>query len=315
MSQAIHPIGLLVLVATWPTFALDAKPSAERAKVVEHRIKAAGDVTLRVREMGKGDAVLLLTGGPGFAGEQLFTTAAAIAKTHRAILPDQRGTGESRVDAYSGDAFSIDGAVADLESIRTAMKIDRWTLVGHSYGGLLSMAYAAKHPDRVVSLVLIGPAGIDSNFWGRYQQNLFARLDDQTRTAMQSISAANLSLEEMADLIRKMNRLMAPAMIANADAREALEAEMDVTRFEPRVNMAMQRHVLRYDFKPALASFKPPTLVIQGDGDPIGRETADLIVKTLPNAKLHVIDGCGHWPFLEKPDELFRAVAAFLKGK
>ncbi len=272
--------------------------------VSTRQVEAAHGVKLEVREIGKGEPVVLLSGGPGFAGAQMFNTGKHVAATHRAIVPDQRGTGRSIVEPFDPAQFSIKSAVEDLEAIRKAFELERWTLVGHSWGGLLSMAYAAEYPQRVKAMVLISPAGIDSSFWGTYQANLSARMDEKTKKAIENLRPSAQTMEAFAEYSREFNRISAGAMLANKSAVPALRAEMTPERMNPMVGMAMQPALGQYDLRSKLATFREPVVVIQGDEDPIGRETAQRIVDTLPHARLEIIEGCGHWPFLERPKKL-----------
>lgn len=269
-------------------------------------------VTLRVREFGAGDPVLLLSGGPGFAGEQMMPIARIVDDGHRAIVLDQRGTGGSKVEPFTPESFSFAIAVADLEAVREAMELERWTLVGHSWGGLLSMAYAATHAERVQSMVLVSPAGVESSFWRSYRANLDERMTDEDRAAIAALPMPAQNEAEVSAYIRQMNRIMAPAMLANKDATAALHDEMSEENFNPLVSLVLQRELSFYDFRPALASLDSPVLVIQGDEDPIGLDVGRAVVDAMPNATRKIIEDCGHWPSLERPERLNELIASFL---
>ena len=222
--------------------------------------------TFRVREFGNGAAVVFLTGGPGFAGEQFLSTARAQAGEHLAIVPDQRGTGGSTVETYDPTKFTIDQAVADLEALRVALDVERWSLVGHSWGSLLSMAYAAEHPDRVRSLALVSPAGIDSSFWQSYQGNLMQRVAPESMVTLQTLRPAGQTPEAMGDYYREINKILAPASIADPDSHPetvaALQNEM-AEGMNPMVSLSMQPSLMQFDLRPKLAEFSAPTIFIQ----------------------------------------------------
>ena len=306
----------LLAAALFPTLPAHATETtttkAATAAPEEHKVETAEGITLRVRTMGEGDPVVLLSGGPGFAGEQMWPIATYVAKTNTAIVPDQRGTGQSKLDPFDPAAFSIDTMVQDLEALRIHLGHDAWTLVGHSWGSILSMAYAAQHPDHVTSLVLVSPAGIESSFWSTYQTNLAARITPEMQAEMAQVQPTEQTLEAFAEMSRAYNKIMAPAMVENESAIDALRAEMSEDNMNPMVGLAMQQSLMSYDLRPDLTDFNKPTLVIQGDADPIGRETADRITETIASAKLETIENCGHWPFLETPKALESAITAFL---
>ncbi|MEM1186686.1 MAG: alpha/beta hydrolase [Planctomycetota bacterium] len=282
-----------------------------------HTVEAAG-VELRVREWGQGDAMVCLAGGPGFHVDQMMSTAQSVAKTHRALLLDQRGTGGSPVgEPFDPGQFSIAQAVGDLEAVRASLGLEQWGLVGHSWGGLLAMAYAAEHPDRVSKLILVSPAGIDASFWQGYQVAIMTRLDDKGRAALAALQPPEeQTLEAYAELSRQSNLAIAGATVgsgAREGAVDALRAEMR-EGFDGRIGLAMQQHLMGYDFSEQLKSMEAPVVVIQGSEDPIGSDVGERIVETLPNAERLEIEGCGHWPFHEMPDAYADVLAKALGG-
>lgn len=104
-----------------------------------------------------GIPVLYLHGGPG-AGCTPEARRFFDPQTHRAVLFDQRGCGRSTPLASELDADlstnTTHHLISDIEQLREFLGIDRWTLLGASWGTTLALAYAQTHPHRVVSLVL-----------------------------------------------------------------------------------------------------------------------------------------------------------------
>ncbi|RJF90298.1 alpha/beta fold hydrolase [Sphingomonas cavernae] len=133
--------------------------SSFNAWAKEPEAKEAGAKSdLHFVEIGKagGTPLVALNGGPGF--DHRYLAAAPVwgelAKGRQIIFYDQRGTGDS--PAATADALTVDRMVADLEALRRRLKAERIDLLGHSWGGILSMAYATRHPDRVAHLILVG---------------------------------------------------------------------------------------------------------------------------------------------------------------
>lgn len=119
-----------------------------------HRLDVGDGHVLYVEEVGRPDGIpaVLLHGGPG-SGCRPDQRTLFDANRHRAILFDQRGAGRSTaVDRFA--ANTTPHLVADLETIRTTLGIERWLVVGGSWGATLALAYAERHPDRVAGLVL-----------------------------------------------------------------------------------------------------------------------------------------------------------------
>lgn len=132
----------------------DQSPAA-RPVVFDKRHLPVGDGhELYIEQSGnpEGLPVVLLHGGPG-AGCQSADHGLFDPQVHRAVLFDQRGAGKSRPKG-SLEANTTDHLVADLERIRTDLGIERWLVVGGSWGSLLALAYALAHRDRVLGLAL-----------------------------------------------------------------------------------------------------------------------------------------------------------------
>lgn len=91
--------------------------------------------------------------GPGLPGAHMGGLG-GLDQEHLLVRPDWRGAGES--DPPADDSHRIADYVADLELLRRALGLQQMDLLGHSFGALVSLSYAAVHPDRVTRLVIDG---------------------------------------------------------------------------------------------------------------------------------------------------------------
>src|SRR6476620_8996289 len=115
-----------------------------------------GDVDLFVRRIGSGPPVVVLHGGPGADHEYLRPGFDALAQGRELIYYDQRGGGRSPVARNVPVGWREQ--VADLEALRQHWGLERLTVAGYSWGGLLAVLYALAHPGRVGRLALVSPA-------------------------------------------------------------------------------------------------------------------------------------------------------------
>ncbi|MBT2116443.1 prolyl aminopeptidase [Dyella sp. LX-66] len=120
------------------------------------RIAVDGLHTLFVEECGNPDGlpVIFLHGGPG-AGVSPYHRRFFDPRRYRIVLFDQRGAGRSTPFAELRDNTTWH-LVADIETIREALGIERWVVFGGSWGSTLALAYAQAHPERALGLVLRG---------------------------------------------------------------------------------------------------------------------------------------------------------------
>ncbi|MCP4149757.1 MAG: alpha/beta hydrolase, partial [bacterium] len=104
-------------------------------KLVKQRIDVGG-AALYVEEEGNGKPIVLINGGPGGTHHYFHPWFSRLKDKARVIYYDQRGCGLSDFEPGK-DGYSVVQAVADLEAIRKAKKIDKWVVLGYSYGGFL----------------------------------------------------------------------------------------------------------------------------------------------------------------------------------
>jgi proline iminopeptidase len=121
-----------------------------------HRLKVSAIHEIHVAEYGNPDGkpVVLLHGGPG-AGSNATMPRYHDPAVYRIVAFDQRGSGRSTPHAETRENTTWD-LVADMEAIRRHLNIERWQILGGSWGSCLALAYGETHPDRVSELILRG---------------------------------------------------------------------------------------------------------------------------------------------------------------
>ena len=135
--------------------ALEGSAERESLSPGVHRFGVDGvNLWYRVAGQAGGKPVVFLHGGPG-EGSQTFAHFAgpALERTLRMVYLDQRGSGRSD-RPQDPKAYSIAQLVDDIEALRTHLGVARIALIGHSFGTILGLEYAAKYPQHVSRLVL-----------------------------------------------------------------------------------------------------------------------------------------------------------------
>ena len=211
------------------------------------------------------------------------------------IVPDVRGHGES---AWSpAGEYQYRDQVSDLSEIVDQLGLARFTLIGTSMGGIIAMAYAGEHPERLLRLIIndIGPdaeAGtqrITQTVGSRPDE--FATLDDAIAYRRQAMSVmASRSAEDQRELALGVLR-------QQPDGRWVWK--MDPAYIEQRMQHgAPQRPALW----PVLQRLPCPTLVIWGtESDVLSEAQARRMVEVLPSGELVALPGVGHAPTLVEP--------------
>jgi proline iminopeptidase len=265
-------------------------------------------IELFVRRVGAGPPAVVLHGGPGAHHDYLLPGFDALADGRELVYYDQRGGGRSPVARDVPVGWTEH--VADLEALRTWWELERLTLVGYSWGGLLALLYALTHPGRVARLALVSPAPTWRAARERFEATFARRnLDPAFQEARRSLRESGLRERDPAAFQRRIFELsVAPYFFDPARA-----ADLTPFRITGRTQQEVWASLGDYDLRPRLPELLgTPSLVIHGEEDPIpieaARTTASLI-----GAAFHPLPRCGHVPYVEAFEEFGGAVNGFLR--
>ena len=162
------------------TFALLVLLSASTAladEPSEGYILTPDKVKIFYKIEGKGiETLIVVHGGPGNSLESVRPDFEPLAKNRRVIYYDQRGQGRSEL-IKDGKKLGYRDHVADLEAVRKHFKLEKMSLIGNSWGGLLASLYAVEHPDRIERMILDSPAGPTRVLLGEMEKVIGQRLE------------------------------------------------------------------------------------------------------------------------------------------
>ena len=267
---------------------------------------------LHYRSIGTGTPIVILSGGPGFDVDYMLPVADALP-LHRRILFEQRGTGRSIPTRLAAEDMTLSVAVEDLDALRVHLGQERLLLAGHSWGGMLAMAYAAAHPERIDRLILIDSGGATMEFGSWFGDNIRARMRPEdieaerywTDAAGRGVSADKVALE--------VARAATPAYFFDRGKGLAFAAAMtDGSLHDAPSAMLFADLAKAYDVRAGLRRLNRPTLIIHGHQDPIGDKTAEELHALINGSTLIYLDKCGHFPWIEQPEAFGRAISGFL---
>jgi proline-specific peptidase len=158
----------------------------------------AHGVLIYYKEIGKGDPLVILHGGPGASHDYFLPWLLPLARTHRLIFIDERGSGRSQ-RLQDASLYSVETMVEDVEAVRVALHLGKISLYGHSCGGVLAQAYALK-----------------------YQQNLSHLILNSTFASTREMNAAlaHEKAQMPADKFKRLNELEAAGLFGKGEAWE-----------------------------------------------------------------------------------------------
>jgi proline iminopeptidase len=299
--------------------------AGELPRAREGYVFGAEGVRLFYRLEGGGtDTLVVLHGGPGLNLEGLRPDLAPLARRHTVIYFDQRGSGHSEMPDTL--RLTADLIVKDLEAVRRAFRMDRMTLLGHSWGGGLAVLYAAEYPEHVSRMILVGPAPPRPGaYFEQYDTGLAARRDS-AETAQQAVSdSIQRVAEDPYPACRVSIRIFLRGVAATPEAASRIKGDLcAATPTNLRLEGVLRRRVWGsiwdtvavegYDWRPLARRVAAPTLVVHGDRDPLPLASSEEWTRVLAHARLVVIADAGHYSHAEQPGQFFPAVEAFLAG-
>ena len=274
--------------------------------------KSHDGTTLHYDVIGKGEPVLLLSGGPGFSPDYLRPIAEKLKDEHRFVLLHQRGTGKSVVETYDANAISLKNLVGDVEALRQELQVEKLVIAGHSFGGILSMMYAREHPERIAALALIDSGGPTLKTVMKFNANLESRFTDEDRARIKEWSDPERTKANRRRAVLELTKAKTPAYFADRAKAPQLTDSMDETSFHDGVFWSVVPQMMTLDVRAGLEKVKAPVLVVHGKQDPL--ESADEVHETFPGSKLEWIEDAGHFPWLEQPERFYGVLGAFLHG-
>lgn len=278
-----------------------------------HRVHSAG-VSISYREFGQGAPLLVINGGFGTDSVGFEGLARALGSSHQVILYDRRGVGQSKMKVLSKETMTMALCVDDIEAIRRDLKLTSWSVLGHSFGGMLAAHYAALHPSRVDRLILSSSAGVDLTLLQiNNREAIHAQLSSEDRAALKALEAKYRAGDHSAELLERFSEILARAYVVN-DALSPWVARR-LRRSHEEVGRLLTHDLkkIQFDAKPALKTFKRPVLIIQGRRDVMIDEIAQVTHQTIPNSRLVILEGAGHYGWLDQPQAYLSAVLTFLK--
>ena len=275
--------------------------------------KSDDGVTLHYEVLGKGEPVVLLSGGPGFSPDYLRPIAETLQKKHAAVLFHQRGTGKSKLEKYDGEVLDFKRLIADVDALRRELKQEKLSIVAHSFGGILSMMYAREHPDRIRALALIDSGGPTLSAVPKFNTNLEARFSAEEKARIKEWSDPERRKADHKRAVLEITKAKTAAYFADRTKASLLIDPMNEETFNDAVFWGVVMQMMALDIRAGLDKVKAPVLVIHGKQDPL--ESAAEVHATFPGSKLVLIENAGHFPWLEKPAEVYQPLESFFASE
>ena len=279
--------------------------------VTTHRLERNG-ATLFYDIVGDGRPMVVVPGGPGFGSAYLRDTLGLGADDRRLIFVDQRGSGRSTGCEHPG-LLTMSVFVDDLDAVRAELGHDRIDLVGHSFGGLQSLYYALLHENRVRSLILIESDPPTFQEWIRFHEVLATRSSDERDQLLATIESRS-DWQNDPDALEAYFRAHLQPYFGCREHASSVRFGFEAGSLEKMtiVARAVRGDLGEWDITAALGRLTTPALIVYGTRSIFPSSAVLSMKQSLPHGRLEMMEGVGHFPFVENPTAFSRILQDFL---
>jgi len=301
-------LSLLIMLSTFYT-----SVPLKAANIESEGFVPVAGASLYYKVIGEGKPLLVLHGGPGLDHSYFLPQMEVLAKNYKLIFFDQRGCGRS-TDKIDSASISMAQFVDDIEALRKYFELDKVNLLGHSFGALLAMRYAIKYPTQVNSLMLVNPSAASSIWRDSSFSSMKMKKDPETiekmNLLMKTLAFENREPGAMSDFYRLTFRssFYDPSKVDEL----SLNFQKNYVETARLMNQLQSDSTLiSYDLHPDLKKLNIHALIIGGEADVIHPMALEELHSSLKGSQYSFIEGCGHFPFIEQPEQFLKAINKF----
>ena len=293
---------------------------------IEEGFVDAQGVMIFYTAFGKGEPLLILHGGPGASHDYFLPYLLPLARTNRLIFIDERGSGRSQ-KIENPSAYTVENMVEDVEAVRKELDLGKISLLGHSCGGVLALAYALKYQENLSHLILCSTFhstkkmnDVLKNIKDKMEPELQQRIDKMEK---EGLYGHGLDYEK--------NRYTSGYMIAawGEGYFPYLYQNHPDPNYDPVANGNMAWDVYRemwgsngeyiidgnlrsVEYGDKLSTIRVPTLITAGDNDECNPSLSREMNEKIAGSKLVILPKSGHMTFVDQPALFISAVDYFM---
>lgn len=257
-----------------------------------------GDLSIHYYQGGpSAGETILMVHGFGASKDNWLRFARYFTEDYQVIALDLPGFGDSSKPYAS---YDVGTQVERLAAFTQALQIKKLHLIGSSMGGHISALYAARYPEQILSVALLGNAGVDSP----QKSELIERLERGepnpliVKTPQQFEQLLEFIFVEVPSMPERLKQALAERSVANSTHNERVFAQL-VSRYIP--------------LEPVLPKIQAPTLLLWGAQDRVLHvSSVEVMRPLLQRPSVVIMQDCGHAPMLERPRETAEHYQAFL---
>jgi pimeloyl-ACP methyl ester carboxylesterase len=261
------------------------------------------------RRAGSGPPVLLLHGGPGLGFEYLRDLAEELAEENDVAWYQQRGQEPSAAEG----PYTVATDVEDARRVLDALGWQKAYVVGHSWGGHLALHVAEAIPERLLGVLAVDPLGsVGDGRWPEFDEEMFRRTPEDVRARARELDELSTAGEADDELALEGMRLVWPAYFADPERAPPM----------PDLRIANERSAQMIPsiladlpaLEAGLPGIRVPVGFIHGSLSPMPLGASADAAERIPGAWVEVVDGAGHFIWVEAPGAVRAALRRLTAG-
>lgn len=289
--------------------------SGEGVYPVQEGFVDAHGVLIYYKILGEGRPLVVAHGGPGASHDYMLPYLLPLARHHRLVFIDERGSGRSeKLEDPAG--YTVEAMVEDLEEVRERLHLGSIDLLGHSYGGVLAQAYALKYQQHLDHLVLCSTFHSTSEM-NEVFRTMLERMAPELRSRIGRLEAAGLFGRGKAF---EQNRYTEDYMIAawgegyfpylyqnrpdanyNPVSGGTMSWDLYRAMWGSHGEFIIDGNLKSVEYASRLPSIRVRTLITVGDNDECAPQLSHEMHELIKGSQLVVLPKSGHMTFVDQP--------------
>jgi proline iminopeptidase len=285
--------------------------SQAEAQLPRQGLLSLDDARLFYEVVGSGDPIIVVHGGPGLDHSYLQPGLNVLAQRNTLVYYDQRGTGRSSAALEPG-VINLDRFVEDIEALRETLGYERIDVLGHSFGALIALEYAMRHPESLGTLILMNPVEPGSRFSEAQAARQLAARTEEDSTELATLTGGEGFAARDPATVSEVYRVLFRQTLRDRARIDELDLNLAeaTAKNGQSVGRLLGESMGDIDWWDRMSGISARTLVLHGRYDLAPVAMSQALAQSMPLGRLVVLES-GHFPYLEDPDGLLSAISAF----
>ena len=261
--------------------------------------------------------LVMLHGGPGGCIERYESFEILAATGQPIIMYDQLGCGYSKVPAGHKELWTVETYKEEIDNVLDYLMVKDYYLLGHSWGGMLALEYILDKPKHMPKKLILYSTLPSTKIWNDEHLEM---IKDYPEEELKALLAEKDGIEVDKDILKQATKHFYNDHVGKKSDRKYKLRR----RVFPKTNLEIYNYMWGpselfgtgtlkdYDVTPKLKNIGLPTLILHGELDESTIKMNELMHNEIKHSQYHMLKGCHHGSYNEKPEEVMEVIQKFL---